>query len=209
MRSDGMLCSRVSGLLFHVCAPSALFWEAMSLWTIQFLADFFEGLCAHIGFACGRCGWLGSVWPDLTWLVKWPCPGCTIIPTDRWHAVQACSSNLSTSSMWWTLSRRARTRAMRIRFASGIGAFRRNLALQYFRPAIIVLRMHMVHGTGYGAQDEEEASSEKFLATSHTHRHIQVPSESKLRSARDMGNYCSQTSAFRALWIFSWGLHIL
>ena len=79
---------------------------------------------------------------------------------------------------------------MRIRFASGIGAFRRNLALQYFRPAIIVLRMHMVHGTGYGAQDEEEASSEKFLATSHTHGHIQVPSESNLRSARDMGNYC-------------------
>ena len=76
---------------------------------------------------------------------------------------------------------------------------RRNLALQYFRPAIIVLRMHMVHGTGYGAQDEEEASSEKFLATSRTHRHIQVPSESKLRSARDMGNYCGQTSAFRAL----------
>ena len=30
MRSDGMLCSRVSGLLFHVCAPSAFFWEAMS-----------------------------------------------------------------------------------------------------------------------------------------------------------------------------------
>ena len=91
MRSDGMLCSRVSGLLFHVCAPSALFWEAMSLWAIQFLVDFFEGLCAHIGFACERCGWLGSVWPDLTWLVKWPCPGYTIIPIGQ---VACCSSML-------------------------------------------------------------------------------------------------------------------
>ena len=199
MRSDGMLCSRVSGLLFHVCAPSALFWEAMSLWAIQFLVDFFEGLCAHIGLAVSVvAGWarFDLIWLDLS---NGRVLGTQLYQSDRWHAVQACSSNLSTSSTWWTLSRRARTRAMRIRFASGIGAFRRNLALQYFRLSIIVLRMHMVHGTGYGAQDEEEASSEKFLATSRTHRHIQVPSESKLRSARDMGNYCSQTSAFRAL----------
>ena len=54
--------------------------------------------------------------------------------------------------------------------------------------------MHIAdHGQ---ARSGVPARGEPLLGHTHTHTHF--PSESKLRSARDMGNYYNQTSAFQA-----------